>query len=87
VRRIDYTTGNTTHNFDDDRRRLQSTADDAQFITNPVVCTTSGSAMLFDSLSEEKYPVYLKDSLLNTNQNFDYGQFTALPDQLAGLSN
>lgn len=83
VRRIDYSSGNTTHNFDEDGRRLQSTAanaDDAQFITNPVVCTTQGSAMLFDSLSEEKYPVYLKDSLLNTNQNFDYGQFTALPD-------
>jgi hypothetical protein len=36
--------------------------------------------MLFDSLSEEKYPVYLKDSLLNTNQNFDYGAFSALPE-------
>lgn len=43
--------------------------------------------MLFDSLSEEKYPVYVKDSLLNTNNNFDYGDFTALPALLKGLSN
>jgi hypothetical protein len=74
VRRIDYTNGNTSHvyneTYSNDGRRLQTTAsnsDDAQFINNPVVCTTSGSAMLFDSLSEEKYPIYMKDSLLNTN--------------------
>jgi len=43
--------------------------------------------MLFDGLSETKYPVYEKDSLLNTNSNFDYGDFADLPVQLAGQSN
>lgn len=59
-------------------RRLQS-GEDAQFINNPVVCTVAGSAMLFDELDETKYPVYEKDSLLNTNSNFDYGDFEDLP--------
>jgi hypothetical protein len=37
---------------------------------------------LFENLNETTYPVYLKDSLLNTNENFDYGQFLALPGML-----
>jgi hypothetical protein len=40
--------------------------------------------MLFDSLKSDKYPVYLKDSLLNTNANFDYGDFDSLPKLLEG---
>ena len=63
----------------DDRRDLQDNEDEgAAYITNPVICTTRGSALLFENLSAEKYPVYVKDSLLNTNDNFDYGEFDAL---------
>lgn len=58
----------------------------ATVISNPVVCTTKGSAVLWDSLSSQTYPVYQKDSLLNTNTNFDYGAFNALPSQLANLT-
>jgi hypothetical protein len=57
----------------------------ATVISNPVVCASKGSAVLFDSLSASTYPVYQKDSLLNTNQEFDYGAFNDLPDQLVGL--
>ena len=39
----------------------------AQYIANPVVCTTKGSAILFENIGENKYPVYVRDSLLNTN--------------------
>ena len=47
-----------------------------------MICTTIGSALLFENLSNTTYPVYLKDSLLNTNENFDYGEFTKLPTTL-----
>lgn len=36
--------------------------------------------MLWEGLTDEKYPVYLKDSLLNTNDDFDYGEFALLPE-------
>lgn len=42
--------------------------------------------MLFDSLKSDKYPIYMKDSLLNTNPNFDYGDFDKLPELLIGLT-
>lgn len=42
-----------------------------------------GSALLFDSLTATTYPVYDAQNLLNTNDNFDYGDFQALPSLLA----
>lgn len=42
---------------------------------------------MFSDCSETKYPVYQKDSLLNTNPNFDFGEFAALPEKLVGLTN
>lgn len=84
---VDYLRGNSTLVSNDGKRRLQLDANQAQYINNPVICTTSGSAMLFENLSEEKYPFYMKDSLLNTNSNFDYGAFSALPEQLQGKTN
>ena len=41
---------------------------------------------MFSDCSETKYPVYQKDSLLNTNPNFDFGEFAELPEKLVGLS-
>lgn len=43
------------------------------------MCIKQGSAVLFavDSVTKS-YPVYLKDSILNTNPNFDYGLFVQL---------
>lgn len=48
-----------------------------------MVCKTLGSAILWENLSPEKYPIYVKDSLLNTNDDFDFGEFTDLPENLA----
>jgi len=48
------------------------------------VCTTKGSAILFENVGEGKYPVYVRDSLLNTNENFDFGAFDALGESLIG---
>jgi hypothetical protein len=47
-----------------------------------VICTTIGSALLFENLNSTRYPIYLKDSLLNTNDRFDYGEFLSLPQTL-----
>jgi hypothetical protein len=54
-------------------------ADAPTGIENPCICLSNGDALLF-SLGEGQanYPVYVKDSLLNTNDNFDYGDFRAL---------
>lgn len=49
------------------------TIDRTEYIANPVICLTLGSAVFFDNLSPTKYPIYMKDSLLNTNEKFDYG--------------
>jgi hypothetical protein len=59
-------------------RALQS---DSPAITNPVICVKIGAVILFDvNPDQQQYPVYLKDSTLNTNQEFDRAPF----DQLAG---
>jgi hypothetical protein len=57
-------------------RELQgsSTSPSGDKITNPVMCLKLGSAVLFTVNSNSKqYPRYMKDSILNTNPNFDYG--------------
>ena len=38
---------------------------------------------MWENISLEKYPIYVKDSLLNTNSDFDFGEFTELPDTIA----
>ena len=53
-------------------------------ITNPVICLSAGGALLFENISPKNYPVYQKDSLLNTNSNFDFSQFLLLQMALAG---
>lgn len=43
-------------------------------LPNPVVCIKVGDSIIFD-VSSNDYPVYVKDSLLNTNPTFDYSAF------------
>lgn len=53
------------------------------YITNPIVCIQQGSALLFEGLSADAYPKYIKDSLLNFNEEkFDYGEFNSLSELL-----
>jgi hypothetical protein len=65
-------------------RELQSTSGTSitstgTKITNPVMCIKQGSAVLFSvNPSSRSYPSYLKDSILNTNPDFDYGSFLSL---------
>lgn len=62
-------------------RRLQAGQPSAVVI-NPVSCITSGSAVLFQDVSATSYPVYQKDSLLNSNPTFDFGEFKKLGEDL-----
>jgi len=63
-------------------RLLQPAADSGEAIRNPVTCVNTGAVVLFDVDAEEgRYPVYVKNSILNTNQDFDRAPF----DELATL--
>ena len=47
------------------------------------MCLTEGDAIFFNVNSEKgQYPIYQKESILNTNDNFDYGPFTELADMI-----
>ena len=46
-------------------------------MSNPIVCISAGSSVIFD-ITNTQYPIYLKDSLLNTNPSFDYWEFRKL---------
>jgi hypothetical protein len=62
------------------RRRLES-APEIAGIVNPMLCLQKGDSILF-GLRDGSYPIYAKDSLLNTNPMFDYGLFRSLADKL-----
>lgn len=47
-------------------------------VTNPIACIKTGEGLLFDIPDKTNYPVYDKDSLLNTVPNFDFGPFRDL---------
>lgn len=51
-------------------------------MSNPIVCMQAGDSIVF-SVSNAAYPVYEKDSMLNTNPNFDYAAFRSLATQAA----
>lgn len=52
----------------------------------PVSCLRLGDGIFFD-VSSGTYPVYSKDSLLNTNDDFDYGAFRRLDEAMRSSSN
>ena len=58
-------------------------ATNAKKLFNPVVCLTEGDSVFFNVDSKlKRYPVYKKDSTLNTNPDFDYGDFETLADMI-----
>jgi hypothetical protein len=58
----------------DARRRLNSYSADMVAFSTPIVCMSLGSTIVWD-VNNDNYPVYIKDSLLNTNEEFDYTDF------------
>lgn len=65
-------------------RRLQ---DISASIQNPVYCIDQGDTFLFSIPNDQNYPVYSKDSLLNSNFNFDYGAFNELKRMVENPAN
>ena len=61
------------------RRYLVASSDE---IDSPVICIHDGDTMMFDIDSTAHYPIYVKDSLVNTNPDFDYGAFKILAGKL-----
>jgi len=71
------------------RNRLRAnTASSAVIgVQSPIMCLKAGAGVMWTiagSLSDSSvhYPVYVSDSLLNTNPTFDYGAFVTLKDQV-----
>lgn len=60
-------------------RVLQQLNNSNVALQNPVLCIKKGDIMFFNVIPEDgNYPVYNKDSILNTNPKFDYGPFLNL---------
>ena len=57
-------------------------------VANPLVCLVEGEAIAFRLYrvndTHVQYPIYTKDHLLNSNEEFDFGAFTQLADYLKG---
>ena len=72
------------------RRNLESGHRDLSSsgtISNPVMCIETGQSLLFDvDSSTGSYPRYVSTSLLNTNTNFDYGDFLTLASEVTSGS-
>ena len=73
----------TRRNLESGHRDLSSSST----ISNPVMCIETGQSLLFDvDSSTGSYPRYVSTSLLNTNTNFDYGDFLTLASEVASGS-
>ena len=69
-------------------RHLQvAVSDQTARMQNPTSCLAVGESMLFSIGTTDpgarNYPVYLKDSFVNSNADFDYGAFRDLAELLA----
>lgn len=65
----------------EDRRRLQAQNPNAK-IFNPIYCIKENDSFLFSIESPIHFPVYMKNSVLNTNPTFDYGAFQVLEEEM-----
>lgn len=67
-------------NFEQDyysqiNRRLQISSNS---INSPLACALTGDTFVFSLTPKSYFPSYLKNSLINTNKNFDYAAFKEL---------
>jgi hypothetical protein len=66
-------------------RTLGVTVSSEPTVTSPLVCIALGDSLLFD-ISKGCYPVYQRDSLLNSNPHFDYGAFRDLATHMTAAA-
>jgi len=62
------------------RRDLQA-GSSAALIQKSIICLKPYDSMAFE-VNEDHYPVYIKDSPYNSDENFDYGYFRTLENKL-----
>lgn len=60
------------------RRDLATANADTASINNPIICINVGESMMFTISNTSHYPSYNKNSILNSNSNFDYGYFLSM---------
>lgn len=66
-----------------DKPRFRRVLASVTTISNGIACITAGDMIEFTvDASTGSYPEYMIDSLLNTNDNFDYSGFTNLADAI-----
>ena len=71
----------SSHGYGGRRASTTNATGDSPVVSRPIVCLELGQGLLFDlPAGRASHPVYVKDSLLNTNDAFDYGE------QLAALA-
>lgn len=56
-------------------------------IFNPVYCINMGDSFIFNIENPEHYPKYMRDSVINSNPEFDYGAFIELEQQMLARIN
>ena len=74
------------------RQAVLTVQSEPEIIPNPLVCIEIGDAVFFEINQDEEtsfyhYPVYVKDHLINTNPQFDYGTFRRLASLLESAVN
>ncbi|KAL8012133.1 putative tyrosine-protein kinase ephrin type A/B receptor [Plasmopara halstedii] len=68
------------------RQRRLTTATASKSIANPMVCLSLGDGLYFDLSVPRSYPIYLKNSMLNTNPSFDHGAFRLIAEKVINSS-
>ena len=61
-------------------RRRRQAASDTVGITNPIVCLEKSQILLIE-VDNDKFPVYDYSSLINSNDDFDFGGFRLLQEE------
>lgn len=73
---------NEGYYLDSEVRNLQAVSTVTDEIPNPVYCISEQDSFLFSIPDPVHYPVYMKDSVMNNNLNFDYGSFIDLQTEM-----
>lgn len=66
----------------ENKRRLQVSLGSKAKIFNPVYCIREQDSFLFSIEDPNHFPVYMKNSVMNTNDAFDFGAFQVLEEEM-----
>lgn len=66
----------------DRKRKLQATLGPNNKIFNPVYCIKEQDSFMFSIEDPNHFPVYMKNSVMNTNSIFDFGAFQVLEQEM-----